>query len=88
MKFADLFKKQSKCIYTKLEKDFSSKRVITTSWIDGVKLRDREILEQNNLIPSSFIKTCVISGLQQLFEYGYFHADPHPGNMFALKRRK
>ena len=52
--------------------------------IDGVKLRDRALLEQNNLIPASFIKTCVISGLQQLFEYGYFHAD-HPGNMFVLK---
>ncbi len=85
LKFADLFKSNPNVFIPKLEKDFSSKRVITTSWIDGVKLRDREILEQNNLIPSSYIKTCVISGLQQLFEYGYFHADPHPGNMFALK---
>ena len=85
LKFADLFKSNPNVFIPKLEKDFSSKRVITTSWIDGVKLRDREILEQNNLIPSSYIRTCVISGLQQLFEYGYFHADPHPGNMFALK---
>ena len=85
LKFADFFKKDPNVFIPKLEKEFSSKRVITTSWIDGVKLRDREILEQNNLIPSSYIRTCVISGLQQLFEYGYFHADPHPGNMFALK---
>ncbi|MBD74443.1 MAG: hypothetical protein CMM96_03000 [Rickettsiales bacterium] len=84
-KFANLFKSNPNVFVPKLEKDFSSKRIITTSWIEGVKLRDREILERNNLIPASFIKTCVISGLQQLFEYGYFHADPHPGNMFALK---
>ena len=85
LKFADFFKNNPNVFIPKLEKGLSSKRVITTSWIDGVKLRDREILEQNNLIPSSYIRTCVISGLQQLFEYGYFHADPHPGNMFALK---
>ena len=85
LKFADLFKSNPYVFIPKLEKAYSSKRIITTSWIDGVKLRDRALLEQNNLIPSTFIKTCVISGLQQLFEYGYFHADPHPGNMFALK---
>jgi len=85
MKFAELFKSNPNVFIPNLENDFSSKRVITTSWIDGVKLRDREILEKNNLVPASFIKTCVISGLQQLFEHGYFHADPHPGNMFALK---
>ena len=84
-KFAALLKSNPNVFIPKLEKDFSSKRVITTSWIDGIKLRDREILEQNNLIPASFIRTCVISGLQQLFEHGYFHADPHPGNMFALR---
>ena len=85
IKFASLLKNNPNVFIPKLEKEFSAKRVITTSWIDGVKLRDRYTLEQNNLIPASFIKTCVISGLQQLFEHGYFHADPHPGNMFALK---
>lgn len=85
LKFANLFKENPNVFIPKLEKQFSSQRIITTSWIDGVKLRDRALLEENNLIPSSFIKTCVISGLQQLFEYGFFHADPHPGNMFALK---
>ncbi len=85
IKFANLFKLNPNVFIPKFEKDFSSKRVITTSWIDGLKLRDKAVLEQNNLIPASFIKTCVISGLQQLFEHGYFHADPHPGNMFALR---
>jgi len=84
-KFAKLFKNNPQVIIPKVEKSFSSKKVITTSWIEGVKLKDRNEIEQNNLIPSSFIRTGVISGLQQLFEYGYFHADPHPGNMFALR---
>ncbi len=83
-RFAKLFKKNPQVFIPKVEKSFSSKKVITTSWIEGVKLKDRNEIQQNNLIPSSFIRTGVISGLQQLFEYGYFHADPHPGNMFAL----
>ena len=84
-KFAELFKNNQQVYIPKLEKSFSSKKVITTSWIDGIKLKDKKELEEKNLVPSSFIRTGVISGLQQLFEYGYFHADPHPGNMFALK---
>jgi len=83
-RFAKLFKNNSQVIIPKVEKTFSSNKVITTSWIEGVKLKDRNEIEENNLIPSSFIRTGVISGLQQLFEHGYFHADPHPGNMFAL----
>ena len=83
-KFSNFFRNNQNVFIPNVEKSFSSKRVITTSWIDGVKLKDRSELERNDLIPSSFIRTGVISGLQQLFEHGYFHADPHPGNMFAL----
>ena len=84
-RFANLFKNNPNIFIPKVEKSLSSRRVITTSWIDGVKLKDKKEIEENDLVPSSFIRTGVISGLQQLFEHGYFHADPHPGNMFALK---
>ena len=84
-RFAKLFSNNNDVFIPTVEKSLSSRKVITTSWVDGIKLKDKKELEANNLNPSSFIRTGVISGLQQLFEYGYFHADPHPGNMFALR---
>ena len=47
----------------------------------------REELRSQRLDPTALIRTGVIYGLQQLLEFGYFHADPHPGNLFALPGR-
>jgi predicted unusual protein kinase regulating ubiquinone biosynthesis (AarF/ABC1/UbiB family) len=58
--------------------------VLTTTWINGTKLQQRQELEARRLDPAALIRTGVIAGLQQLLEFGYFHADPHPGNLFAL----
>ena len=65
--------------------NLSTKKVLTTTWIEGVKLSSPDKLLENKISPSNVIKTGVISGIRQLLEFGYFHADPHPGNMFALK---
>ena len=62
---------------------FSSDRVLTLEWIDGIKLTDLSKLEAAGLDPDELIKIGVTSGLRQLLEYGFFHADPHPGNLFA-----
>ncbi|NEO81128.1 AarF/ABC1/UbiB kinase family protein [Moorena sp. SIO4G3] len=63
---------------------YSSIRVLTLEWIDGFKLTDTERIEALGLDTASLIKTGVTSGLRQLLEHGFFHADPHPGNLFAL----
>ncbi len=83
-KFSNLFKNDKSITVPKVEKLISSRKVITTSWVEGVKIKDRDILIKNNLDPTAIIRTAVISGIQQLLEFGYFHADPHPGNLFAL----
>ena len=84
-KFSKLFHNNNSVSIPRVERHLSSKKVLTTSWIDGTKLKDRKELIKNSLDPSKIIRTGVISGIQQLLEFGYFHADPHPGNMFALE---
>lgn len=63
---------------------YSSKRVLTLEWIHGFKLTDTQQIEQNGLETDTLITIGVTAGLQQLLEHGFFHADPHPGNLFAL----
>uniref|UniRef100_B8HWD2 ABC-1 domain protein n=1 Tax=Cyanothece sp. (strain PCC 7425 / ATCC 29141) TaxID=395961 RepID=B8HWD2_CYAP4 len=63
---------------------YSSQRVLTLEWIEGVKLSRTECMVAAHVDPDSLIRIGVISGLRQLLEFGFFHADPHPGNLFAL----
>ena len=86
-RFAGLFADNPAVTIPRVERMLTSRRVLTTSWIHGTKLRDRQELRAQRLDPSALIRTGVISGLQQLLEFGYFHADPHPGNLFALSGR-
>ena len=83
-RFAALFSDHPEVTVPQVERSLSSRRVLTTQWIEGTKLQNRRELEAKHLDPAALIRTGVIAGLQQLLEFGYFHADPHPGNLFAL----
>lgn len=63
---------------------YSSHRVLTLEWIEGSKLTDTEGMAAANLKQDRLIEIGVTSGLRQLLEFGFFHADPHPGNLFAM----
>nr|WP_199309121.1 MULTISPECIES: AarF/ABC1/UbiB kinase family protein [unclassified Limnothrix] len=65
--------------------DYSSHRVLTLEWIDGLKLTNTDSVREAGLDRDSLIGIGVTSGLRQLLEFGFFHADPHPGNLFALR---
>ncbi len=64
--------------------DYSSVRVLTLEWINGFKLTDTERIQAAGVDTDSVIEIGVTAGLRQLLEHGFFHADPHPGNLFAM----
>jgi len=65
---------------------YASQHVLTLEWIHGFKLAGTECLKRADTIDTdAVIRIGVTTGLQQLLEFGFFHADPHPGNLFALE---
>ncbi|HEY9628032.1 MAG TPA: AarF/ABC1/UbiB kinase family protein [Coleofasciculaceae cyanobacterium] len=62
---------------------YSSHHVLTLEWIHGSKLTDLQKIRESNLDQDTLIEIGVTAGLRQLLEFGFFHADPHPGNLFA-----
>lgn len=63
---------------------FSSRRVLTLEWIEGFKLTSTQCILDADVVPDDIVRIGVESGLRQLLEFGFFHADPHPGNLFVM----
>ncbi|KAL8218356.1 hypothetical protein R6Q57_021729 [Mikania cordata] len=68
--------------------DYTSGKVLTMEWVDGVKLNEQAIIEGQGLKVLDLVNTGIQCSLRQLLEYGYFHADPHPGNLLATPEGK
>ncbi|KAF5185333.1 Activity of bc1 complex kinase 3 protein, partial [Thalictrum thalictroides] len=68
--------------------DFTSNKVLTMEWVEGVKLNEQAAIESQGLKVLDLVNTGIQCSLRQLLEYGYFHADPHPGNLLATPEGK
>jgi predicted unusual protein kinase regulating ubiquinone biosynthesis (AarF/ABC1/UbiB family) len=84
-KFRNLHLHNSKIAVPKIYKETTSRRVLTMEWIDGTKLTNLEGVKNLGIDPDKMIEIGVQCSLEQLLEHGFFHADPHPGNLLALK---
>ncbi|MEL6785833.1 MAG: AarF/ABC1/UbiB kinase family protein [Cyanobacteria bacterium J06607_15] len=82
-KFAENFAGDPEVKVPVIYNEFCNHFVLTLEWIDGIKLTDLAKLEAAGLDADNLVRIGVTSGLRQLLEYGFFHADPHPGNLFA-----
>jgi ubiquinone biosynthesis protein len=65
-------------------KDESSLRVLTMEFIRGVKISNGEELDRQGMDRRTITQNGAQFVMKQVFDHGFFHADPHPGNLFVL----
>jgi ubiquinone biosynthesis protein len=68
----------------KVYREATSSRILTAEFIEGIKISKIDRIESAGLDRKVITSRGADLILKQVFEYGFFHADPHPGNIFAL----
>ena len=64
--------------------DHTTSRVLTMDFVEGVPATRLESEDVAGVDRAGVVDTGVSCYMRQIFEFGYFHADPHAGNIFAL----
>ena len=66
----------------------STARVLTMEYIEGTKITDADRIRELSLDTKLIAQRGIDLELKQIFEFGFFHADPHPGNLLILPDNK
>lgn len=87
-KFQALYGYIEEIYVPKIYWQYTGKRVLTMEWVEGTKLTDIAAIEAQGINATHLIEIGVECSLRQLLEHGFFHADPHPGNLLAMSDGK
>ena len=62
--------------------NFTSESVLTLDWVDGVSIREKDLLKEKNIETSKIATNLIQHFLRHAVRDGFFHADMHQGNIF------
>jgi predicted unusual protein kinase regulating ubiquinone biosynthesis (AarF/ABC1/UbiB family) len=82
-KFAELYGNMQDVYVPQIYWQYTGRRVLTMEWITGTKLTNLEAVAAQGINATYLVEVGVQCSLRQLLEHGFFHADPHPGNLLA-----
>ncbi len=83
-RFAELYGHIPEIYVPKIYWQYCGRKVLTMEWIDGTKLTNIKEIQAQGIDATHLVEVGVNCSLRQLLEHGFFHADPHPGNLLAM----
>lgn len=81
--FREMFADDPRIFIPRVYEEYTSRRVLVLEWVDGIKINDYAALEAAGIDRLEVANRTVEAYFHQFFEAGFFHADPHPGNIFV-----
>lgn len=82
-RFREMFADDPTISIPHIYSEYTSRRVLVLAWVDGIKINDYAVLEAAGVNRLEVANRTVQAYFHQFFEMGFFHADPHPGNIFV-----
>ncbi len=80
-RFRENFKNHARIKVPKVYWKYTTKKVLTLEYLPGIKVDDRQTLQEKGINLDQVIQRGICSYLKQLLQDGFFQSDPHPGNM-------
>jgi len=87
-RFAENAKKVEKLHPIQVYRSHSTRVVLTTEFVEGTKIDEIEKLDEKGVDKSAIAVIGSNAVLKQIFEDGFFHGDPHPGNLLVTEDQK
>jgi ubiquinone biosynthesis protein len=84
-RFSRQFRKNRHIQVPALFKEYSTSRIITMEYMKGYRINEPQILRKHDIDPVKLSQDVSKLIYKQMFEYGFFHGDPHPGNITILE---
>ena len=80
--FAENTKNDSGFFVPKIYWNYTSEKVLTLDWIDGVSIREKDLINDKNIDVKNIASSIIQHFLRHAVRDGFFHADMHQGNIF------
>ncbi len=84
-RFKEMFKDEASIYIPRIYDQYVTPHMLVIEWIDGIKINDYVALDALGINRLEVAKRTVSAYFYQFFVEGFFHADPHPGNLFVKK---
>ncbi|MCK9421635.1 MAG: AarF/UbiB family protein [Bacteroidales bacterium] len=85
VRFGHCFENDPDIKVPKIYSQYASQRILVEEFVRGIKVSDLENLLKTGNNPEIIARNAVRLVFDQIFTHGFFHADPHPGNLFVLE---
>jgi predicted unusual protein kinase regulating ubiquinone biosynthesis (AarF/ABC1/UbiB family) len=85
-RFAEMFADDERVYIPAVYRQHSTKRVIVLENVESIKIIDTAGMMAAGIDPKEVAESLLTTYFRQIFQEGFFHADPHPGNLFVRPR--
>ncbi|KUK35302.1 MAG: 2-polyprenylphenol 6-hydroxylase, partial [Caldanaerobacter subterraneus] len=87
-RFRENFEKESYIYIPKVYWGYTTKRVLTMEYVEGISVKNRDLLVKKGFDLKKIAREGAWAIFLQVYEFGLFHGDPHPGNILITNDGK